>query len=94
MEKTFKEFLVELIEEKGKPIRVKDILQSVLDKKYKGSVESIRVQLHHACKDGLVRAIKFPGTSQYYGKPEWFDKKGKLIIDFDPHWEKTKKDVV
>jgi hypothetical protein len=50
------------------------------------------VILHNMVRAKTLIPIKFPGKPSFYAHPDWVNKDGELIQEFDPIFKQWKKD--
>lgn len=81
--------IFDAIQSAGKPLRYVEI-RSYVKKHYPYPTNdgSLRTVLSLVVKEGIVKKVKFPNRSSFYGKPDWFDEKGQVKpeINFNPYF--------
>lgn len=90
---TYVEIICQHINKTNRPLKAKEIISRTLILKMGSKDGTIRTVLNQMVENGALVMVKFPGTRNFYCKPEWV-RDGKLLINFDPYFGKKKANEI
>lgn len=86
------ELISNAIHEANRPIRFREIRDYVKNNyAYPANDGTVRTVLCTLVRNSVLKRVKYPHRSSFYGKPEWFTEEGgvKPEIEFSPYYKQT-----